>query len=185
MNTTSYKPLLLIIILLLVIAISMGLYMIFASPKTTLEPLPKGGEEESPVGATTGNRAESQNTIPKITQVLPSASVYQQGEGAGIPVQWTYVNIPNTAVVSLSLLSPDGNEAVGAITNTENCEQGGDGQDLKLSDGIYRWDGLYTCLNWQLHPVKPGKYKIGVYVRLPGSIENLDYGASKEMFEII
>jgi hypothetical protein len=117
----------------------------------------KAGTYEAPVKIVV-----SPDKTAKISSVLPSGSIFTQGEGANIPLSWSVENIPAGSTVYLDLLTSDGSESLGRITNNPDCSKGGDTIALATSIKSYKWDGLYVCSNWQAHSVNPGSYKMGV-----------------------
>lgn len=74
----------------------------------------------------------------KISNVLPSGSKFTQGEGANIPLSWSVENSPVGATVYLDLLSSDGSESLGRITNNPDCSKGGDTIALATSVKNYK-----------------------------------------------
>lgn len=120
----------------------------------------------------------------EVSNVLPSGSIFTQGEGANIPLSWGVTNPPSGATIYLDLLSSDGSESLGRITNNPDCSKGGDTIALATSIKSYKWDGLYVCSNWQAHLVNPGSYKMGVSLYSASGTTIIANGQSNTPFSI-
>lgn len=128
----------------------------------------------------------SSSTASKATvnNVFPSGSIFTQGEGANIPLSWSVTNPPAGTTIYLDLLSSDGSESLGRITNSSDCSKGGDTIALSTSVKSYKWDGLVVCQNWQAHTVNPGSYRLGVELYSADGTTVLVTGQSKTSFSI-
>lgn len=104
------------------------------------------------------------SSTASIIEILPSGSIFLQGEGADIPISWKISEDPVNIKTYLRLLSQDGKEVLGAITNSQDCSSGGSASNLSNSVNTFKWDGLFICSNWQAHKVSPGSYRIGVQI---------------------
>ena len=131
------------------------------------------------------NSGSALNPQVSIYNVSPSGSVYMQGEGAMIPLSWELRNIPAGATIYLSLLSSNGTESLGRITNNPDCSRGGDTLAMQPSVNMYKWDGLFICQNWQAHPVSPGNYNLGVSIYTQDGIKILANGKSATPFNLV
>ncbi|MBL8029687.1 MAG: hypothetical protein JNN11_00330 [Candidatus Doudnabacteria bacterium] len=129
---------------------------------------------------------QNASTTPEamISNVLPSGSIFTQGEGADIPLSWSVLNPPTNATIYLRLLSSNGEEALGSITNNSDCSKGGDATALANSKTSFKWDGLLVCSNWQTHSVKPGDYKLGIQLYSANGNNIITAGQSAASFKI-
>ena len=140
---------------------------------------------KNPFVSTTQTQTPANTTASaKISNVFPSGSIYTQGEGASITLSWNLVNAPAGTTVYLDLLTPDGSESLGRITNNPDCSRGGDTIALATSVKSYKWDGLYVCQNWQAHSVNPGSYKIGASLYSANGATIIASGQSNTSFSL-
>lgn len=123
--------------------------------------------------------ANYQNKV-YISDILPSGTIFKQGEGAMIPISWNVVGLIPESKLYVSLMK--GQDILGRITNSQNCDQGGDFMNIPNSVNLIKWDGLFVCSNWQSHSVQPGYYKI--IVEVYQNNVRMFYGESKDQFKL-